>query len=359
MPLFRVYTAAAGLNHTQTSLVLAAYVLGMLPCYVFLGGLSDRVGRKPVLIVSVVSSLMSTIIITLYPNAFALVFARFLQGIGVGLGMGAGTAYLSELLPRSESSAARAASIASLSTAFGFGGGALVTSISLLVDFTLLPPTYYLLLFITVIGLILIIGLPRVPPIGGKLIRLPHFPAQSLPINIAIAICWAATGVVIAIIPTQLSKFELTAYAGFCLTLINWSGAFLQPLIRPWDPLKCVRIGVFLIPLGFGLVILGCATGQLLVIFAGTAVIGLSAYGFSYLGGLALVATLGREQKARAVSGYMFFGYLGFGLPAIFLGYLADRFGIINALLSFEYVIVAISVWLIYVFYKRYSDERS
>jgi MFS family permease len=346
MPLFRVYAAAANLTNGQTSLVFAAYIAGMLPCYIFLGGLSDRVGRKQVLIVALVSALLATATITIWPNVYALIFARFFQGIGVGLGMGAGTAYMSELLFPDTAAPTRAAGLASLYTAYGFGGGALATSIALLISFTLLPVTYYLLLIVTLIGLILLIRLPRLKSIGGKMIRLPYFPHGSLPLNTAIGICWGATGIVIAIIPTQLAKFGLTPYAGVCLVLVNWTGGFIQPAIRNMNPLKSVKIGLLLAPVGFALVILGCNYGQIIIVLLGTATIGLAAYGFSFLGGLALVTNLGGIQKARAVAGYMFVGYIGFGIPAVFLGYFADHFGIINALLLFEGVIIILSIWL-------------
>jgi len=352
MPLFRVYAAQAHLNNGQTALVFAAYVLGMLPCYIFLGGLSDRVGRKPVLIASVCCAFSATAIITLWPNVYALIFARFFQGVALGLSMGAGAAYMSELLLPRPHAVTTAVGLASLFTAFGFGGGGLATSLVLLNHFTLVPVTYYVLLSITFIGIVLVFTLPKLKPIGGKLLRLPYFPKGSLTVNSAIAICWAVTGVVIAIIPTQLAKFGLTSYAGICLVLVNWTGAFIQPLIRNIDPLKSVKIGLLLVPAGFALVILGCSTGQLLILFAGTAIVGMAAYGFSYLGGLALVANLGKQQKARAVSGYMFFGYVGFGIPAICLGYFADHFGIINALLVFECSIIILSVWLAVSFYR-------
>ncbi|MDP4131905.1 MAG: MFS transporter, partial [Bacteroidota bacterium] len=132
MPLFRVYAEASGFNNGQTSLVFAAYIVGMLPCYIFLGGLSDRVGRRPVVIVSLCSSFLATAIITCKPDVYALIFARFFQGVGVGLGMGAGTAYISELLKPDPQAASRAAALATLFTAIGFGGGALATSIDLL-----------------------------------------------------------------------------------------------------------------------------------------------------------------------------------------------------------------------------------
>jgi hypothetical protein len=35
MPLFRPYAEMAGLNNGQTALVLATYIVGMLPCYIF------------------------------------------------------------------------------------------------------------------------------------------------------------------------------------------------------------------------------------------------------------------------------------------------------------------------------------
>lgn len=358
MPLFRVYAAAAHLNNGQTSLVFAAYIVGMLPCYIFLGGLSDRVGRKQVMIAAMVSALMATATITLWPNVYSLIFARFFQGVGVGLAMGAGTAYMSELLLPDPGAPTKAAGLASLYTAFGFGGGALATSIALLISFTLLPVTYYLLLIVTLMGLILLLRLPRLKSIGGKMIRLPYFPHGSLPLNTAIGICWAATGIVIAIIPTQLAKFGLTPYAGICLVLVNWSGAFIQPAIRNMNPLKSVKIGLLLAPLGFAFVILGCNYGQIIIVLLGTATVGLAAYGFSFSGGLALVTNLGGIQKARAVAGYMFVGYIGFGIPAVFLGYFADHFGIVKALLLFEVVILILSIWLAVLLARRQPSAK-
>jgi MFS family permease len=350
MPLFRVYALEAELNNVQTSLVLAAYILGMLPCYVFLGGISDRLGRKPVIIASLIAAFLSTAIITLFPNVYALIVSRMLQGIALGLSMGCGTAYMSELLKPDEFAATRSANLASLYTSLGFGGGALATTIVLLYQFTLVPVTYYILLAFTFTGLIFVFFLPNLKPPGGNFIRLPYFPKGSFPVNLAIAICWAATGVVIAIIPAQLAKFGLTVYAGFCLVLINWSGAFIQPLIRKINPVLSVRLGFILVPVGFGLVVVGCYAGMLAIILAGAAVIGTAAYGFSFLGGLSIISNLGDKQKARAVSGYMFCGYIGFGIPAIFLGYIADHFGVTRSLLFFEAVIILLSIYLLMTF---------
>jgi MFS family permease len=122
MPLFRPYAALAGFSNGQTSLVLATYIVGMLPCYIFLGGISDKIGRKPILIFSIFCALLADIIILLYPNVYALILARFFQGIGLGLSMGTGTAYLAEILSPSSDAPTRAANATSMSTAIGFSG---------------------------------------------------------------------------------------------------------------------------------------------------------------------------------------------------------------------------------------------
>lgn len=353
MPLFRPYAELAGFNNGQTALVLATYILGMLPCYVLLGGISDRIGRKPVLLFSLFLALASNLTITVFPTVYALIFARFFQGVALALSMGTGTAYISEIVYPNANASVRAANATSMATAIGFSGGAFMTSIALLIHFTYLPITYFVAIAITIIGILFTFSLPKLSPIGGNLVRLPYFPKGSFPVNLSIAICWATTGVIIAIIPTQLAKFHFTAYAGFCLVLINWTGGFMQPFIRKrFQPKTSIKLGFAIIPFGFGLVILGSYLGNLPIVLFGTAFIGLTAYGFSYQGGLAIIADLGGSQKARAVSGYMFFGYVGFGIPAVVLGFLADVFGIVNSILIFEIVILFLSLYLYLTFDK-------
>ena len=358
MPLFRVYATEAGFGNGQTALVLAAYITGMLPCYIFLGGISDRVGRKPVLIGSVVCSFMATLVVTISPTVYALVVARVLQGLALGLSMGTGTAYLAEVLHHKPNAVVLAANKASFATSIGFSGGALATTCVLLIHFTTVPVTYYALLGFTLVGLMLMLGLPHLPPKGGKLVRLPYFPKGSFPVNMAIAICWATTGIIIAIIPSQLAKLGLTAYAGFCIVLINWTGAFIQPFIRKMDPITAIKVGYCMVPAGFAIVIGGCYAEMLPMILVGTTIIGLVAYGFTFMSGMTLITQAAGEHRARAVSGFMFFGYIGFGIPAIFLGFLSDRYGIVPALLLFEAVIVVLSIFLFVMISKRRMGTR-
>lgn len=352
MPLFQKYAENAQLGTGQMALILAAYIGGMLPSYIFLGGISDRLGRKPVLLLSVGFAFLSTALITWQPHVGMLPWARVCQGIALALSMGTGTAYMAELL--SPDQAAHAGNKASLSTAIGFSGGALATTASLAWSFSLTPLSYYVLLGLTGVGILWLTRLPDVPSRGGAFIRLPYFPAGCWSIHLSIGICWAATGTIIAIIPAELSALGWSAYAGFCLVLINWSGAAVQWWVRRMAMQKALFIGYALIPLGFGCVVWGAYIDSLWAMLIGTALCGLAAYGYSYVSGLALIAQLSGPEKSRAVSGYMMVGYIGFGIPAIFLGYWADLSGITTALFGFEIILIVVTA-LSYGLYLRYT----
>lgn len=344
VPLYRTYAQAAGFGNGLTAIVFAAYVAGLLPVLTLLGGVSDRLGRKPVLLAGLLSATLATALMILSPNMQTLLLTRLLQGVGVGLSVGTGTAYLTEI---SKISPSRAAIYVTVTTSLGFGGGALLTSGALLAHQTLVPVSYWIVLLLTLGCIALVLRLPYLPSIGGALVRLPYFPPGTLSAGLAIALAWAVTGMVIAIVPTQLAQHQLTVWTGLALFLVNGTGVLVQPIARRLSAKQSLSIGFCLLPLGYGLLVLGAWLGVLALVLAGAAVAGSACYGFTYLGGLAAVSQAGGVQRARAVSGYFLFAYLGFGLPSILIGFLADRLGVMNALVGFGIVLVCACVALL------------
>lgn len=346
MPLYKSYAQIAGYGNTLTAIVFAAYILGLLPILIIFGGISDRIGRKPVVLASLLAAASATALILAQPTMQVLFISRILQGVSIGLGVGAGTAYLTEIL---NENSARAAIYVSLTTSLGFGGGALFTSAALLHGKTLTPYSYLVVLLLTLICIVLVIGLPsqnlsrKVVP----LIRWPYLPHGAAIVGVAIALAWSVSGLVIAIVPKQLAHHSLDAWSGPALFAVNGTGALVQPLARRMDSTLSVKIGLILLPIGYVLLLGGIWLGVIYLVLIGTAIVGAAGYGFIYLGGLAEVSRLGGEQRARAVSGYFLCAYLGFGLPSILLGIIADIFGVIFALVSFTVVVIAASYKLI------------
>lgn len=341
VPLYRTYAQAAGYSNGSTAIVFAAYVVGLLPVLIFLGGISDRLGRKPVILLGLLSALVATAAMIIRPTIHTLLFTRILQGVGVGLSVGAGTAYLAQIW--GEARAARAASYVAITTSLGFGSGALLTSGALLFQKTLVPASYWLILLLTLSCLVLMLKLPPQKPRAGVWVRLPYFPKGTVAMGMAIALAWAVTGLVIAVVPVQLAQHQLADWAGTALFLVNGTGALVQPLARRFEAKDSIRIGFVLLSLGYILLVFGAGFGILILVLAGSAIAGAACYGFTYLGGLAEVTKAGGEQRASAVSGYFLFAYLGFSLPSILIGFIADWVGVINALIGFGVVIVALN----------------
>jgi hypothetical protein len=333
VPLYTAYAEAAGRGVGATALAFSAYLAGLLPMLVLLGGLSDRVGRKPVLLGAVACAFLATLAMILRPALDTLIAARVLQGIGVGLSMGAGTAYLAEIYP---SLPHRVAVAVALSSALGFGSGALLTA-GLLVPFpSLRPPSYGLVLMLAASALAAaVLGLPRLGASGGALLRPPLYPPRTGVAQWAIALAWSVSGLVIAVVPSELRQHGAELWSGPALFLVNACGAAVQPVARRWGSRRALLAGCATLPCGYTLVIAGAWTGRIPLVLLGSAVAGSACYGFTYLGGLAKVVEASGRQTARAASGYFLSAYLGFCLPSILVGYAADVVGIPLALAAF------------------------
>ncbi len=349
VPLYPAYAAAAGFGAGLTAVAFAAYVAGLLPVLLLLGGLSDRVGRKPVLIAGLLCAACATAAMIVAPSIGTLFLARVLQGVGVGLSVGAGTAALATAFG-GFAGAARAARLAALTTSLGFGSGALLTSLSLAVGLAAPPVSYAVVLALVVGCLIGVAALMRRGPQGGAdagagaLLRLPDYPRGTVPYGVAIGAAWAVTGLVIAVIPRELARYDLAVWAGPTLFLVNATGAALQPVARRLTAWAALRVGFALLSVGYAALVVGAWLGTLPLVLLGAATAGAACYGFTYLGGLAAVnAAASEATRARAVSGYFLCAYAGLGIPSVAVGFLADRVGAFPAFAAFGGVLLLVN----------------
>ncbi|MEG6659462.1 MFS transporter, partial [Pseudomonas aeruginosa] len=121
-PLYTAYAELSGYGAAATASAFSGYVLGVLPVLLVLGGLSDRIGRKPPIVVALLLSMVATLVMALWPRLEALGVARLLLGVGTALASATGTAYMSELMAGGDSRTS--ANWVTASTSLGFGLGA-------------------------------------------------------------------------------------------------------------------------------------------------------------------------------------------------------------------------------------------
>lgn len=349
VPLYQHYAEINHANNAISALAFAAYVAGLVPVLLGFAGASDRFGRKPVLYVALLSSFSATLIMTYFPNIHSLFIARVLQGVGVGLAMGTVAAYLSEQRPFSEKIVAGHVTLAS---SLGFGGGALATTGSLMLLNTGVPMSYWVALgalSIAIAGLLFTPVFKKNPSI--PMMRFPKFLKGSASAYLGICAAWSVSGLVIALLPAQLAKHDLATWAGPALFLVNIIGIMFQPMARCLSTKTNLAIGSVLIPLGYITLVYGSVLGDVTLLLLGSAIAGSACYGFTYLGGLSVVVEKAGQDKARAVSGYFLSAYCGFALPSILMGFLADSFGVTEALEAFGVAIVMVHFWLLCMIY--------
>ncbi|MEM7557040.1 MAG: MFS transporter [Cyanobacteria bacterium P01_A01_bin.84] len=84
IPLLYPYAKQFGLNDLQASLITTAYAASQFIGTPILGRLSDKMGRKPVLIISLLGTVFANILSAIAPVAWLLYIARILDGLTGG-----------------------------------------------------------------------------------------------------------------------------------------------------------------------------------------------------------------------------------------------------------------------------------
>ncbi|WP_282092812.1 MFS transporter [Epibacterium ulvae] len=352
-PLYDAYAAESNVGATAVTVAFAAYVGGLMPTLLLLGGLSDRSGRRFPIALALILGALATALLVQIPSWISLVIARFMLGIGTGLATTAGTAYMTEILGADR--AKSAALIVTSATSLGFGGGALATGISLgLQGHTLLPASYIALFVAAPVLALIALTLPRIDkPRPVSLLRLPVFPAGTWVFGAAMALAWSTTGMTIAVVPLELAANNLGGWTGLVIFLAIFVGFLCQPIARRMTNARALALGFILIPLGFLVLLAGVWLKVLAFVLLGTCITSAASYGFTYLASLAEVSLRAPDDRARATAGLFVYAYFGFSLPVIASGALADMFGLLSAMVVFAIAQITVTGIIVLVWNQR------
>ena len=116
LPLLHLYAAAYGATPVQIGLTLAAFPLAQLIGVPVMGALSDRFGRKPLLLISQVSTCISFVMLGLAGSLQMIILSRVIDGI-FGANLATAQAALSDITTPET----RAQGLGLTGAAFGLG----------------------------------------------------------------------------------------------------------------------------------------------------------------------------------------------------------------------------------------------
>lgn len=128
-PLYSYWQANWGFSSTALTAVFSIYVLGVVTTLLTLGSLSDKLGRRQMMVPGMLFILGGAVAFMLADSIYGLGVARILTGIGTGIVTGAASAALVELEPNENWT--RAATLSALFFTLGAFAGPTVSSLAL------------------------------------------------------------------------------------------------------------------------------------------------------------------------------------------------------------------------------------
>ncbi|SDG88812.1 MFS transporter [Klenkia brasiliensis] len=349
-PLYPFYVRSLDLSELQVTVVFAAYAVGTLTALLLGGGLSDRVGRRPVLALAVGTAVVSTLVFLLAPTLPGLLVARVLSGLSVGLTTGTATAAIAELHPDRRT----ATTLATVANMGGLGLGPVVSGVVAqhLPGPTVAPYLTFLVLLLPVLALGTV---PETRPRAGGLAGAVRPQRLSVPRATRSRFAAAAVGgfaafAVLGLFTSLTSSFlgqELgdpgPQLVGLSVAVMFAAAVGCQLLVQRWDPDRAALVGAGLLPTGTALVVVALAVGSL-PLFLLAAVVGGAGVGFSFQSAVARVGGLASpDERAAVTSSFFVVAYLGITVPVVGVGEIATATSLTTAAVALAALVLVLS----------------
>jgi MFS family permease len=340
-PLLLMYRRVDGYSAVQVDVFLAVYVAGLVPGFLLCGPISDRFGRKRVLVSAVALGALASGVLALGSSSPVwLSTGRLLAGASVAGAMVVGTAWIEELSsrpngrPGSGPSASTPARRASLTLTTGLGAGALVAGT--LAQWGPAPGVlpYAVQIVLCLLAGLLLLGAPETRTHDRRVrrlredLRIPRAVRRRFCRLILPMAPWVfgAASLAYALTPTlvvgRVGSYGI-AFATLLTVITLGVGAAAQQLaaaVARWTGRRVPLTGLLLCAAGVILCAVDAATRSVPLAVASAGVLG-AAYGLCLVSGLVEVRKMADTHDLGGLTGiYYGLTYSGFVLPAVLAG---------------------------------------
>ncbi len=337
-PLLVMYRLNGELDLVFVDLMLVVYAMGIAPALLLSGPMSDRIGRKPVMMAGPLFAIAGSVLIALGESTGALLLVgRMLAGIGVGIAMAVGGSWVKELSTERFDPTAKSTSGAkrqSMALTMGFGVGAGVAGT--LAQFAPMPGQlpYLLHIALTIPAIIALTVVPETrqsPYLAGgpretvlQSLRTPSVKNPRFLLVAAMVGPWVfgAAGVAYAIIPALMQETVgqpvfFSAIITFCALLAGFIIQQFGPQIASEKSARGSLTAMGIVIVGMGLAMWMSTTLTVASAFIAAIVLGMG-YGLTLFTGLNEVQRIAGPRDLAGLTGIFYcLTYIGFAFPAI------------------------------------------
>ncbi|MFD2091647.1 MFS transporter [Blastococcus deserti] len=351
-PLYRVYQEQFGFSSGVLTTVFGVYAFALLASLLVVGGLSDHVGRRPVLVGAFLLEAAAMALFLFADGVGWLLGARVVQGLATGALTSTLGASLLDLQHRDRP---LGAFINSASPGLGLSIGAVAAG--LLVQFVP-SPTDWVFGVLTVVFLLAAVGTvllpessPRVPGALGSLRPRAHVPgAHRKPFVVALPLlvaCWALGGLYASLGPSLVADvfgIDNHVAGGLLILALNGTGIAGSLALRTAPPERAHLVGALVFTVGVAGTLGALFATSAPLLFTAAVVTGFG-FGAAFLGAVATITRgVAPGHRAGLLASIFVVGYLAFSLPAIAAGIAVAEFGLTRTTEVYESVVVLLAL---------------
>jgi MFS family permease len=356
-PLYPDYQHRFGFGQLTETVVFASYAVGVLATLLLLGQVSDVIGRRPMLFVSIGTAAVSSAAFILadgvrgHAGIVLLLVGRVLSGLSAGIMTGTATAAIGDAAGPGRGSLAGL--IAAMAQIGGLGLGPLVGGLLLETIDDPLRLIYVIYLVALAVAAVAIAAVPetvRRARDRRRTVITPLHPgavlAQANVIGLVGFAGFAVLGLFTAVTPSFLDRLGQHApiSTGLVVFSVFAASALGQLFTSRLRPRTTLMAGVASLSVGAAVVGAGLHLPSIPVLVAGGLIAG-AGQGMSFHAALSRVtAASPPTERGAAASSFFVICYLGISLPVIGLGAATQAWGLLVAGQVFAAAVVAIGV---------------
>lgn len=334
-PLYGIYQKEWHLAPLTTTLVFAVYAFAALGSVLVAGKVSDKVGRKPLLVAAAVAMIVGLVIFMTAHGVAALFVARALHGAAVGATVVVGSAALLDLRP---DDGARTGHLTGIM--FNVGIAVTVLAAALMAQYAPDPlVTPYAVIGLVVLLLLLNLLL-MVEPHQARSVERIRVARPAVPASIkhdfrfavlGVMAAWSVLGVYLSLFPTFAgvsTGIHSLVFGGSVVAAMAAAAAVSQAFGGRLLPRTAAITGDFATAVSLVLSWLAINSHHAPLVVGAAVVMGLS-FGLAFGGSLRhLGSVVPAGQRGEVMSAYYVLAYGAMAVPTILAGWAATRWSL-------------------------------